>query len=221
MLQAIDLECIRGDRRLFSGLSFDLPAGVCLHLAGPNGAGKTSLQRILCGLLPPERGEVRFNGEPIAVLREEYWQSLAYIGHLNGVKDDLSATENLRFAAALGGRPAGDDQLAAALAAVQLVHAGCTPARRLSQGQKRRIALARLHLEAQRGRRGGGARLWILDEPFTALDVQGVQSLADLIQRHLADGGSVVLSTHQDVPIDGQVQRLDLGVVTAAAERTA
>lgn len=203
MLQAIDLECQRGERLLFSGLSFDALAGSCLHLAGANGAGKTSLQRILCGLLAPSAGEVRWKGGNIRELREEYWQDLAYVGHANGVKDDLTAEENVFFAAGLAGRVAERSEVRRALAALGLAGFEAQQARHLSQGQKRRVALARLFHAA-------GAPLWILDEPFTALDVRGVGVLSELIADHLDRGGLVVLTTHQDVPLRGRVDKLVL-----------
>lgn len=203
MLEAIDLECQRGERLLFAGLSFSVAPGHCLHIAGENGAGKTSLQRILCGLLTPTQGEVRWCGENIRRLREDYWQLLAYVGHLNGVKDDLTALENVQFAAALAGHPAGEEIARKALDSVGLAGFEQSQARFLSQGQRRRIALGRLFLARE-------ARLWVLDEPFTALDVRGVAALATLIGEQLDRGGIVVLTTHQDVPVPGKVQRLDL-----------
>jgi heme exporter protein A len=203
MLATIDLECTRGERLLFAGLAFAVEAGCCLHVAGENGAGKTSLLRILCGLLSPTHGEVRWGGEDIRRLREDYWQELAYVGHLNGVKDDLTALENVRFAAAMAGHPAGEDVARGALAAVGLGGFEGSQARFLSQGQRRRIALARLFLAR-------AAKLWILDEPFTALDVRGVAALSTLIGEQLDRGGIVVLTTHQDVPLPGKVRRLDL-----------
>jgi heme exporter protein A len=208
MLEAIDLECQRGERLLFTGLNFAVAPGTCLHVAGPNGAGKTSLQRIVCGLLQPTAGEVRFKGENIRSLREEYWQALAYVGHLNGVKDDLSAEENVFFAAGLAGRAAGRDEVRAALDQVGLKGFEAHLARHLSQGQKRRVALARLFLAAS-------ASVWVLDEPFTALDARGVAALSSLITAHLERDGVVVLTTHQDVPIAGRVEKLML--VPAAA----
>ncbi|MDZ7653848.1 MAG: cytochrome c biogenesis heme-transporting ATPase CcmA [Burkholderiaceae bacterium] len=208
MLEAIDLECQRGERLLFTGLRFAVAGGTCLHVAGPNGAGKTSLQRIVCGLLQPTAGEVRFKGENIRALREEYWQALAYVGHLNGVKDDLSAEENVFFAAGLAGRVAHRDEVRDALDKVGLKGFEAQLARHLSQGQKRRVALARLFLAAS-------ASVWVLDEPFTALDVRGVAALSALITAHLERDGVVVLTTHQDVPIAGRVEKLTL--VPAAA----
>lgn len=209
MLESIDLECVRGERLLFSGLSFRVDAGICLHVAGPNGAGKTSLQRIVCGLLTPSAGEIRYQGENIRRLREEYWQALAYVGHLNGVKDDLSAEENVFFAAGLAGRVAHRDEVRHALDQVGLKGFEAQLARHLSQGQKRRVALARLFLAAQ-------APVWVLDEPFTALDVRGVAALSALIASHLARGGIVVLTTHQDVPIAGRVEKLTLAPAAPA-----
>jgi heme exporter protein A len=203
MLETLDLECVRGERLLFSGLSLSAGSGTCLRIAGENGAGKTSLLRILCGLLTPTAGEVRWNGQGIRTLREEFWQDLAYVGHLNGVKNDLTAIENVRFATALGGRRSTDERAVAALRALGLAGFEATQARFLSQGQRRRIALARLFLAES-------APLWILDEPFTALDVRGVQALSDLIGAQLARGGIVVLTTHQEVALPGRVQRVDL-----------
>jgi len=203
MLETIDLECTRGERLLFAGLAFAIEAGHCLHVAGENGAGKTTLLRILCGLLSPTHGEVRWAGKDIRRLREDYWQLLGYVGHLNGVKDDLTALENVRFAAALAGHPAGEEVARHALGAVGLAGFESSQARFLSQGQRRRIALARLFLAHE-------SKLWILDEPFTALDVRGVAALATLIGEQLERGGIVVLTTHQEVPLPGRVRRLDI-----------
>jgi heme exporter protein A len=210
VLQAIDLECTRGERLLFRGLSFEAAAGTCLHVAGENGAGKTSLLRILCGLLAPTAGHVQWRGTATRALREAYWAELAYVGHLNGVKDDLTAAENVRFAAAFAGHPTDATHIAESLAALGLAGFEDRPARALSQGQRRRIALTRLFLAAQ-------ATLWILDEPFTALDTRGVAVLSQLIVTHLGRGGIVVLTTHQDVAIATDVQRLDLRAAEAGA----
>jgi heme exporter protein A len=203
MLEIVDLECQRGDRLLFSGLALRVDAGTCLHVAGENGSGKTSLLRILCGLLAPTAGMVRWNGEDIRRLREAFWDDLAYVGHLNGVKDDLSPAENVRIAASIAGWAADAASVDAALRAVGLAGFEDQPARMLSQGQRRRIALARLHCAAR-------TRLWILDEPFTALDVRGVASLSSLIGAFLERGGIAVLTTHQDVALPGRVERFEL-----------
>jgi heme exporter protein A len=205
MLEALDLECTRGERVLFSGLAMRIEPGTLLRVAGPNGTGKTSLLRMLCGLLQPTQGEIRWRGESIRSLREEYWRELAYVGHLNGVKDDLTAAENLRASAGIAALDADEAAVRAALDAVGLAGFEDSLARFLSQGQKRRIALARLFLS-------GGVPLWILDEPFTALDARGVASLSALVAKHLGGGNIVVLTTHQEVPIDAaRVETIELG----------
>jgi heme exporter protein A len=205
MLEALDLECTRGERVLFSGLALRIEPGTLLRVAGANGAGKTSLLRMLCGLLAPTHGEIRWRGTAIRTLREEYWSALAYVGHLNGVKDDLTATENLRASAGIAGLDADEGKLRGALDAVGLAGFEDSLARFLSQGQKRRIALARLFLS-------GGMPLWILDEPFTALDARGVAALSALVARHLADGNIVVFTTHQEVSVDaGRTATIELG----------
>jgi heme exporter protein A len=205
MLEALDLECTRGERVLFSGLALRIEAGTLLRVAGANGAGKTSLLRMLCGLLAPTHGEIRWRGTAIRALREEYWSALAYVGHFNGVKDDLTATENLRASAGIAGLDADEGKLRGALDAVGLAGFEDSLARFLSQGQKRRIALARLFLS-------GGMPLWILDEPFTALDARGVAALSALVARHLADGNIVVFTTHQEVTVDaGRTATIELG----------
>lgn len=203
MLEAVQLECQRGDRLLFAGLALRAEPGMCLHVAGENGSGKTSLLRILCGLMLPGAGQVLWNGTPVRSLREAFWEDLAYVGHLNGVKDDLTAAENVHFAAAVAGWPAQDGTVRDALREFGLAGFEDRPARALSQGQRRRVALSRLHCAA-------AARLWILDEPYTALDTRGVAALSDLIGAHLARQGIVVLTTHQDVAVPGRVERLEL-----------
>ena len=197
MLEAQQLECTRGDRRLFSDLSFTLGRGELLRVAGANGSGKTSLLRIMCGLLEPSAGRLRWNGKSIRSEREEYSRNLVYVGHLNALKDDLTAVENLQVAAALGGKPADAGRMLSALECFGVEHCAELPTKVLSQGQRRRVALARLALAP-------AAPLWILDEPFAALDVAAVVELERLLAAHLASGGMVVLTTHQEVALVAQ-----------------
>jgi heme exporter protein A len=193
VLEADELECERGGWVIFRELSFALGAGESLRIAGANGSGKTSLLRILCGLLPPSRGEVRWRDTAIRGLREEYATQLVYLGHAPAVKDDLSAAENLSISCALAGMPASAQAIGEALARFGLAGKN-QPSLRLSQGQRRRAALARLALSAARP-------LWLLDEPFSALDAAGVGLLRGLIEAHLGRGGAVVFTTHQDAGI--------------------
>ena len=210
MLEARQLECTRGDRRLFSHLSFRLGSGQLLRVAGANGSGKTSLLRIMCGLVSPSAGELRWQGRPIRAEREEYSKNLVLVGHLNALKDDLTALENLQVSAALGGKPADARLMLAGLERFGVAHCAELPAKVLSQGQRRRVALARLALAP-------AAPLWILDEPFSALDVAAVVELERLLASHLASGGMVVLTTHQEVQVVAQaVLRVDLDLHVAA-----
>ncbi|HYN78020.1 MAG TPA: cytochrome c biogenesis heme-transporting ATPase CcmA [Lamprocystis sp. (in: g-proteobacteria)] len=204
MLQVTRLECRRGDRLLFSGLDFEVAPGVLLHVRGRNGSGKTTLLRTLCGLYTQDHGVVNWRGESIRVLADDYRRDLLYFGHLNGIKGDLTAIENLRLAAALDGDAVGLADVWAALARIGLAGFEDLPTRMLSQGQKKRVALARLMVSR--------APLWILDEPFTALDLDAVDLLQGLVADHVADGGLVVLTTHQAVPLtSGHARHLDLG----------
>lgn len=203
-LEAVDLQCTRGERTLFNGLGFTLRAGTLLRVAGANGSGKTSLLRIACGLLEPTGGEVLWAGENIRRLQEEFWRQLVYIGHANAIKDDLTAAENLRVACTLAGVHVQREQIGDALRRLGL--AGCEdlPARVLSRGQQRRTALARLVLSET-------APLWVLDEPFTALDATATDCVQDLIAAHVSRGGAVVYTTHQEVKIAAKaMQRIDL-----------
>ena len=204
MLEAVDLQCVRGERTLFSSLDFCLERGALLRVAGANGSGKTSLLRIVCGLTPPAHGEIRWDGTNIRKLGEEYARQLVYIGHANALKDDLTARENLTIGSQLAGLDASPRSAEDALERFGVGHCAPLPARVLSQGQKRRVALARLALSS-------AVPLWVLDEPFTALDVAAVEDLQALISTHLERGGSVMLTTHQEVAIAGaNARRLDL-----------
>ncbi len=204
MLEIVDLECRRGDRSLFTGLNFALDVGTLVHLQGRNGSGKTTLQRAVCGLLMPQAGEIRWNGENIRKLKEDYCRDVVYLGHLNGIKNDLTGLENLKTSATLDGDSVTDDQLWAAMKKMGLAGFEDLPTKVLSQGQKKRVALARLLLTS--------AKLWVLDEPFTALDVGAVDLLQGLIADHVAGGGMVILTTHQEVALtSGQIKRVQLG----------
>ena len=195
MLEARELEATRGDVTLFRELGFVLMPGALLRVTGANGSGKTSLLRALCGLLLPAAGEVRWKGENIRRLREEYWKHLAYLGHADALKDDLTAEENLAVACALSGIAMPSSRASAALESFGLGGRRRLPVRALSQGQRRRAALARLALSET-------LPIWILDEPFAALDVAAVQQVQSLVGAHLARGGMVVLTTHQEARIE-------------------
>lgn len=203
MLEAVNLACERGDKRLFSGLSFQLDQGGLLFLHGPNGSGKTTLLRVLCGLSVPAEGEVRWQGSPIQKLGEDYRAHLSYLGHLNGLKDELTALENLRFATGLAGPPASDELISDTLARLGVEMCQDLPTKMLSQGQKKRVALARFLLLK--------TRLWILDEAFTALDVRAVDLLQTVLADHANHGGMALLTTHQSVSIPArQIQHVHL-----------
>ena len=203
MLEATSLECQRGDRRLFSGVDLRLEAGEVLHVAGENGCGKTSLLRMLCGFSPPVAGEIRWQGEPIGRLGEAYRREIFYLGHANAIKDELSPLENLLSAAHLAEQTLDEDAALEALETFGLAGREDLACKYLSQGQKRRVALARLVKEKR--------PLWILDEPFVALDVAAVDWLAGIISGHLQRGGLAVMTTHQlvDIPA-GTVRELRL-----------
>jgi heme exporter protein A len=195
MLSVSDLSCVRGERRLFSGLSLEVAAGEWLHVQGENGAGKTTLLRTLVGLSHPDHGEIRWRGESIRELGEDYRREILYLGHHGAVKEELTPLENLHLAAALDGRNLDDRATLAALHRFGLKGREELPVRFLSAGQKRRVLLARLVTR--------NAPLWVLDEPFTALDVKAVDMLSALIGEHVAGGGMAVLTSHQAMPIPG------------------
>ena len=199
------LGCNKGGRQLFQGVNCSLQSGQWLYVAGANGVGKTSLLRMLCGLSPVETGEIRWNAIPIQSQTDIYRQNLCYLGHLNALQEAMSVHENLLFSCALGGTQPSSDELQKVLSRFGVGGRSAQLVRHMSQGQKRRVALARLALSP--------ARLWILDEPFVAMDEAGIKMLADLIAEHLTQGGMTVLTSHQHVPIgDIPAQVLELRV---------
>ena len=195
MLTVNDLACIRGDRRLFSGVAFTLEPGRWIYLTGENGVGKTSMLRMLVGLAPIEAGEIRWQGTAIAKLGDEYKRAVTYLGHHNAIKEELTARENLRVGAALSGIALDEAQADALLARLGLAGREELSVRFFSQGQKRRVALARLLWSK--------SPLWVLDEPFVALDTAAIAWLADTLAAHLAAGGMAILTSHQEVLIQG------------------
>jgi heme exporter protein A len=190
-----DLRCTRGERELFSGMNFTLHSGEALLIQGGNGQGKTSLLRLLTGLSQPADGEVRWRGKKLDKIREEYHREMAYIGHLNGIKDDLTPIENLRLVSQLAGRTLDEAQAEERLIQLGLGRCLDLPCRVLSFGQRRRVALASLLCS--------NAQLWILDEPLTGLDVHGVALLENLLKAHIDNGGMAVLTTHQPLSLEG------------------
>jgi len=204
MLSAHGLACERGERLLFKNVGFELGRGEVLWVRGGNGHGKTSLLRILCGLSVPAAGWVNWRNLPIRTAHEQYGREMAYVGHANGIKDDLTPMENLRIAAALDGRVLDGAAAMAALDQVGLSRCVDLPARVLSFGQRRRVALASLMT--------AGALLWILDEPLTGLDVDGVVMVERMIRDHVVAGGMAVMTTHQPLALDGLTpQTLSVG----------
>ena len=203
ILELSKLGCVRGDRRLFSELDFAVSPGTLVQLTGPNGSGKTSLLRILCGLLAPAEGEVKWQGANIRSLGEEYFTSVTYLGHRHGVKDELSAVENLRISNALNGIEVSKQRARAVLEQMGLAGRELLPARLLSEGQRRRVALARLLV--------CDTALWLLDEVMTSLDKGAVALVRSLIENHLANGGIAFVATHQELGLpDTLTRRLEL-----------
>ncbi len=190
-LEAAALECSRDDRILFSGLNFTLHPGRALLVEGANGSGKTTLLRAVCGFVRPESGSVLWDGEDIERIRPEYQAEIAYLGHHHGIKEELTALENLRIARALGRGGTLDEE--DALDRVGMAGFEDALVRTMSAGQRRRVALARLLVV--------DARLWIMDEPFTALDVRGIAMVEALLEEHCAAGGMALLSSHHPVTL--------------------
>ena len=200
VLEVIDLACQRGDRLLFRGLSFSLRPGTMMHVRGENGCGKTTLLRTLCGLTQAATGEIHWQGLSIHEQFDHFREQLCYVGHANAVHGDLTPVENLQFAACWAGE--GKSDARSLLSGFGLRRVAGLSSKLLSQGQKRRVALARL---------SSLRKLWILDEPFAALDTRALDRLRDVLSQHLDRGGMCLLTSHQDVVIDGrQVLTLDL-----------
>lgn len=198
MLSGHDLSCVRGGHPLFARLDLSVEPGHWLHVRGANGTGKTSLLRLLAGLAVPDTGQVRWCGRSIGQAGPDFRRELIFLGHRAAVKDELTAHENLELAAALDGCELAQPQTLSVLRRFGLRGREDLPVRFLSAGQKRRVLLARLVTRK--------ARLWILDEPFTALDANAVNMLAAVVGEHLSDGGMAVITSHQAVPIAaGQV----------------
>jgi heme exporter protein A len=195
MLTASNLSCTRGDRSLFTGVEVALQPGQWLHVRGANGSGKTSLLRLLAGLSQPALGEIRWDGKAVAEDAEAFRTDLLFLGHHAAVKEDLTALENLQLASELDGAELPRAEEIEALRRFGLQGREDLPVRVLSAGQKRRVLLARLVTRK--------ARLWILDEPFTALDTRAVQLLAMLIGEHVGGGGMAVVTSHQAIPVEG------------------
>lgn len=205
MLEARELLCERDGRTLFSGLSFTLNAGEWVQITGSNGAGKTTLLRLLTGLSRPDAGEVLWQGQPLHQVRDSYHQNLLWIGHQPGIKTRLTALENLHFYH----RDGDTAQCLEALAQAGLAGFEDIPVNQLSAGQQRRVALARLWLTR--------ATLWILDEPFTAIDVNGVDRLTQRMAQHTEQGGIVILTAHQPLNVaESKIRRISLTQTRAA-----
>ena len=190
-----------GDRHVLKGVGFELHPGQLLHLSGPNGAGKTTLLRVICGLLRPEQGMVAWLGNSIAKIRSDYQANLAYAAHDPALKGDLTALENLKFSIGLR-RRVTELQLRGSLERVGVGACADLPARILSAGQRRRVAMARVL--------AAGAKLWLLDEPFTNLDAAGAELMSQLLAEHVRHGGLVLVVAHYELKLAGEARRLEL-----------
>jgi heme exporter protein A len=206
ILEGRDLGLARGVKQLFSGLSFAVGSGHALVLRGPNGVGKTSLLRVLAGLTEADAGEVWVRAKPTQRLSAASRSAMLYIGHANALKDDFTAAENLTDQLALDANPASAGQQLEALKVVGLFERRDVLTRRLSQGQKRRIGLARLHLS----RGAAHKRVWLLDEPTNALDGDGSALFLQIVDAHLAEGGVAVIATHLPMALSGKVDEMHM-----------
>ncbi|HHP0482189.1 cytochrome c biogenesis protein CcmA [Vibrio campbellii] len=204
MLEVSNLTAIRDDRVLFENLQFEIKPGELVQIEGRNGTGKTTLLRIVTGLGDREEGIIKWKGEEVEKSRDVFHQDLLFLGHQTGVKRELTALENLRFYQSIHNNRSSEEEIFAALAQVGLAGREDVPVAQLSAGQQRRVALARLWLSNQ--------ILWILDEPLTAIDKQGVKVLESLFVSHADNGGIVVLTTHQDMFADSpKLRKIKLG----------
>lgn len=195
ILEVSDLACERGEQRLFEGLNFSLAGGELLRVQGENGKGKTTLLRTVCGFVQPAQGSVHWQGRDIHEGDEEFHAQMRYLGHANAIKDELNALENLQISAGLAGIEVSETVALKVLRRMGLRRKEHLPVRVLSQGQRRRVALSRLLV--------GEAKLWILDEPLTALDVAAVALIQELIGEHLSKRGMVIFTTHQPLQVSG------------------
>jgi heme exporter protein A len=192
----------RGERHVLQGVSLQIKPQELLHISGPNGTGKTTLLRVVSGLLRPEQGSVTWLGQSIAAIRTDYQAALAYASHEPALKGDLTALENLHFAVGLKRRVTAAE-LRASLERTGVAACADLPARVLSAGQRRRVAMARVLAMS--------ASLWLLDEPFTNLDAAGTHLVSELLQSHIEHGGLALVVAHHDLKLDSQVRRLELG----------
>jgi heme exporter protein A len=211
MLDIRSLECVRDDRLLFSDLNFSLAEAEVLQIEGPNGSGKTSLLRIVCGLRLADAGKVMWRGESIRANREDYYANMVYIGHLPCIKGELTVMENVRSLLDTRSLAVSDTVIESALDKVGLASYEDVPGKALSSGQRRRILLAFIEL-AQ-------AKLWVLDEPLTALDVQGVALMESMILEHRQSGGSIIFTTHHGMQLDCEMRSVQLGAPPVSSER--
>lgn len=201
MLSLESLSAEREERLLFSNVSATLSSGEGMHVVGKNGSGKTTLLRIICGLTAPVSGQIKWDGQNVSEHRENFFSNLLYLGHKNANKTELSCYENLRLT--MGLENESDESLSQALHEVGLGMMAHLPARFLSQGQQRRLSMARLILSK--------AKLWVLDEPYVALDYKAIEWLDQLLEKHLANNGMLILTSHQALSLSGTVVELDLG----------